>query len=653
MEDAVQLIAVIRTLGTTWRALLLYPPESPMTADAAAQACAAIEEYLQAEPSLRLEVVRGGFVLRGVDGVLATPGVPELADALGSHGIGEIHFVAPPVPAELLALLAAAGRSPHELHEQGGVKQAMAAANAEAIRVVSVVLNKVEALPEVPEDEAEAFLARLAGDPDRLAQWLRSLLTADDEGLVEGLKLLADSAGDVRVFGRTLALAFVELDSDERDRLLESSITLEPLAPILGEMVANLSATELVAALRGGCYGANLLSLSFALDGLPLGDREPEILAETQAALLAADATMADVEFLRRMTELRRSGATEPSIADAQPYYRSAIAASQLTHEQVSAAQTESGQASQLTSQGAAVMLYLLDTADRFETFSALLAALSRAVPPLFEHGGSALALWIFKDVAQRSVATDRPWPTLDQQFNAALETMCGMRSMRALIAAYAADPAALETARELFALGGDAAGHALAAAAMESEAENAFELAQLVLGRRLAEQLAPLATTVDAKRAARLAELLARDSGPTCMQWLAQMVGRPEDQVRLETARGIAAAAGPALAAFMPRLLRDFSPNVASFAARVSGRHATPEVIAMLAARLDELEGDKDITLAREIISALGTSSSPIAEAALQRTAAKGGLLHKGRFAEIRQLAKSALDHRPNREVT
>lgn len=647
------LTTVIRALGSAWRALKLYPAGSPMTYEVAAQACAAIEEYLQAEPSLRLDVVREGFILRGLDGVLVAPGVADLADALALHGIGEVHFTAPPEATEMLALLQAVDTLPLVSQEHGGVQAALNRANAGSIRVVAVQLAKVEAPPEIPEEEAEKFLQELAGDPDRLAQWLRSLLSADDEGLTEGILLLADAAGDVRVFGRTLALAFEELNADDRDRLLESSIHLEALNEVLAQMIANLSATELTAAIRGGRYGQNLLSISYALTAIPLGKRMDEVIGETEAALRAADVSEAEIGSLRQMIERRRAGEPELPLSDSQPYYRAALQAISLTDEQRSAVNADAASHTYLDEHDALVLLYVLDGCDNRVSYGAVLGAIARAVPRLFESGAHDLAIHVVSEIVRRSASTEKAWPGLDVQFASAVEVMSGGRSMHALLAAYATDPASAQTTKQLVALGGEHAARSIAAACIESDAEQGMELAEIVVGRRLAELLAPEAPRVDAEHAARLAELLARDGGPWCMQSLGQMLARTEDKVRMETVRGIASAGGPAAAAFLPRVLRDVSPTVASFSARLFAKDAQPEVVAQYCARLDELEDDKDLTVAREIIKVLAMDKSQSAEESLRRAADRGGLLRKGRSQEIRQLAAQALKGRDAKEAS
>lgn len=645
VDDHVLLSAAIRSLGAAWRALRLYPPGSPMALDVATTTCKAIEDYLQAEPSLRLEVVREGFVLRGLDGVQAAPGIDDLVEALALHGIGELHFIAPPAADELMGLLALVQMQPHQLHEEGGMQKGLAQANVTAIKAVAVTLAKVEALPEIPEEEAERFLQELAGDPNRLAMWLRSLLTADDEGLTEGILTLATAAGDVRVFGRTLALAFGELDADERDRLLESSITIEPLREVMTEMLANLSAVEITAAIRGGGYGASMLSMSYALAALPLGARADEIDRETEEALQAADTHAAQIEFLRRLTSARRAGVAEAPLETAQPYYAAAAAAVVLEPAQLAAAGEGFARGIALDPAGVATLLYLLDSSPDITAYTAVLGAISRAVPALFETGGQALALRVIDEVMHRLASTDKAWEGLDVHFAQAVEIMCGPRSMNAILLRPIEE--AVPIVRSLVSLCGEPAALHLAAASIESTSEHSLETAEQVLGRRLAELLAPSAATVDDNRAAKLAELFARDGGPRCTQALRQMAERPEDRVRLETARGMAAAGGPAMYATMPKLLADSSMNVAAFAARMLGHHQTPEAVAILVARLDEVEGDGDLTLARDIISALAASPQPAVDAALERAASKGGRLRKGKYAEVRQLAADAIKGR------
>jgi len=69
-----------------------------------------------------------------------------------------------------------------------------------------------------------------------------------------------------------------------------------------------------------------------------------------------------------------------------------------------------------------------------------------------------------------------------------------------------------------------------------------------------------------------------------------------------------------------------------------------------MLAKRLIEMDSDKDISTAREIIAVLAASPSPIAGTALEEVAGKGSFMRKGRVAEMRQAAQEALASRKAR---
>jgi len=623
-----------------------------MALQAADAVSVAVEEYVQAEPSLKLDVMRGGFVLRGLDGLLSAPGVPEFADALASHGVGEVHFVAPPSPEEVLSLLGIVQQHPNTLHERGGVQTALTQAGVGSIKVIAVVLSKIETPPEIPEEEADKFLAELAADAGRLAVWLRSLLASDDEGLAEGILVLANAAVDIPTFGRTMAAAFLELDTDERDRLLEVSMYLEPVEPVMVEMLSNLTNVELVAAVRGGSYGKNASTLSYALTGLPVGERADELLIETTSALRAADTEETDILFLERMVALRRSNTAEPPLAQAQEVFPSMVTAIHLAPEQVEHVRADALQHQHLDAKDTATLLRVLDASDTFAAYTSVLDALARSVPHLLEVGELDLAMSIVAEISKRSLSAAKPWPGLDTRFAQATQVTCGKRSMAALLGMPTDDGRAIEYARQLVTLGGETAALNLANSAIETEAEGGMDLAEAVLGRRLPELLAPLAPTIDDTRVRRFAELMARDGGPWCVQALRQLAARPEEKVRSDTARGIGAGGGPAISTIMPSLLRDSSESVQRVSARALGRNGSAEALSALARRLDEIESDKEIGVGREIIGLLATESSPVAETALKQAAEKGSRLRRGRNPEMRRLASEALAARRAREV-
>lgn len=645
MDDNALLSEAVRALGTAWRALRLYPPSSPLPLEAVEAACKAVDAFLQAEPSLRLVVTRKGFVVRGLDDVFAPPGAPEIADALGCHGIAEVHFVAPPMAEELAAMLGAAALGPEELRGRGGMQSVLGEAGPGTIRVVAVALATNEALIEIPEEEADKFLAELAGDSARLAVWLRAVLTYDDESLADGLLELARAAGDPAVFGRSLAKAFIELEMDSKDRLLEVAIGLEPVRRISVEMLDGLTVGDVSAAIRGGRYGTNPMATSWALTSLPIGERFDELVAEVEASLAAADRSEAEIAFVRRMIAARRSDEPERALADAVPAYRSLLQAAALSPEHVSGAGRDATARRELDERGVDTVLALLDSAEDLGAYSSVLQALSRAVPHLVERGRLDLAVRLVRDMSARSADSSKGWPELDSRLGRAVSEACGPRTMAALLEA--ADESAIGAANELVNLGGDAAATSLADAAMASPADDSMRWAERVLGRRLPELLANGVAGAEARHAAALAEVFARDGGPRCLQALDQLVSRPEDHVRRETARGIPAGGGRAVPMFMPRLLRDESQDVAMVAAHTLGRHAPEGSVEILAARLDDLEGDKDIGLAREIVSVLAKSPGEAAGSALSRLAKRRSMFGRGRFTQVRRLARQALDSR------
>lgn len=643
MEDNALLQEVMRSLGAGWRAVRLYPLDSPMTQQATDRVCAAIEEYVQAEPSLKLDVMRGGFVLRGLDEMLSPPGVPELAEVLGSHGIGELHFVAPPDSREVLALFDAARLRPQELEDAGGMPKVLGQHSVTSVRVVPLVLTKVEAPPEIPEEEADRFLAELAADAGRLAVWLRSLLTSDDEGLAEGIEVLASAAGDVDSFGRTMAAAFLQLETSETDRLLEASINLSQIRDVTTAMLANLSAVELTAAIRGGAYGSNVMAMSYALAHLPVGERVGELVEESVQALRAADAPDATVDLLRTMVEVRRAGTPETPLEDSRPELGAIVEAVRSGASRAQTVREQARAALRLDVEGVSTLMHLLELAEDIDAYSGVLDALARSVPRLLEAGDPMLAMQVVRGIGQLSTSANRPWPGLAAQFALATTTACDTHSMAALLRLPERD-GAIEYAKELVAIGGESAAEGLAAAALDSEVEDSMEFAVAVLGRRLPELLAPQATRAEARHAAKLAELFARDASPACMQALGELVGHPEDQVRSKTARGICAAGGLALSSYVPRLLRDSSSSVALVTVSTLAACPSDQAVSLLAARLVELEEPSDVPLAREIAHALAVRPSPVATQALKQASEKGRRLGRGRHADIRRVASDAL---------
>jgi hypothetical protein len=620
-----------------------------MTGQAMQRACHAVEEYVQAEPSLKLDVMRGGFMLRGLDELLSPPGAEDLADALGSHGIGEIHFVAPPQAEELLALYQATLLPPHDLAEQGGMQTALAQAGVESVRVVPLVLSKIEQPPEIPEDEADKFLAELAADAGRLAVWLRSLLASDDEGLVEGIQVLASAAGDVDAFGRTMAAAFLELESDETDRLLEASVTLEGVRDVTQAMLGNLSDTELTAAIRGGRYGENLVGLSYILTELPLGARRDTFARETVHALSAADMPEPQIAFLVQLVAIRRDARAEQPLGEEHPEYAAIARATCLTQEHIDTLGAHVDSRRDLDSAGVSTLFFILDTADELGEYASVLGAIGRAVPHLMGIGSEDLAMHVLREISRLSTTVERPWPNLASAFDAAMRDACDARSMSALLSSDEREKA-IEYAREIVTLGGDTAASGLAAAALDSELEDSMEFAFAVLGRRLPELLAPDAARAEAHHAAKMAELFAADGSPACMQALTELTVRSEEQVRAKTARGIAVGGGRAVGMLMPALLRDSSSGVAMVAVRSLTEHSGDEGVRLLAERLGELGDEADVPLARDIIASLAASTLPVAQEALEQAASKGGLFGKGRHPDIRKMAHDTLELRRER---
>ena len=289
----------------------------------------------------------------------------------------------------------------------------------------------------------------------------------------------------------------------------------------------------------------------------------------------------------------------------------------------------------------------LLDLADDFGAFCRVVDALARTVPLLFEEGDPALAMDVIRRLARGDLAASKPWPELQAHMMRALEEACGARTMSAVLARFECGEQAVEYAKELVSLGGEKAALGLADAVMTSEDEATMSCAQEILGRRLPEILAQRVALVETRNAGRLAALFAVDGGASSLQALQQLAWHPEDRIRTETARAVCAGASEPLARFAPQLLRDPVREVAMVAARALGRRGDDQAVRLLAARLVEFDDDKELMQAREIIGALAASPSEAAGTALKRFSESGSFLKKRKSAEMRQLAKKAVQAR------
>lgn len=642
--------ATVRGIATAARSLRLYPPTSPIPRQSVDAAFQALSAVLGSQPSLTLDVAREGFTCRGTALAASIGGGSELADMLRSHGVQQVLFLPGCGVDELLAFLGVVMHAPESIRAQGGVTSALATAGAAGIRVVTVSLTVAGQMEEPAEGEdVDEFFRDLATDPDKLTTWLAAAAAGGDpRTLAEGLEELERAAGDERErFLATLALAFQRQETDSKDVLL--TIGMDDLGgrEVVGGMIDRLPSTEVSASLTGGLYGKNMLSLSTALTNLPMGGRLDEIIAEVRASLETEGHGSREVEFLDHMVAVRNDPRPEAALVSSDATYAQVAQAARVAAEAVDATRTEVAQSvAHTAAHSVPTMLALLDQQRDFNLYVKSLDALAGIVPRLVRENELQTAVSVLGEIAERENRTSQPWPELTQRLRAAMAAATGRATMSTLVDALSADPDTVSAyAHRILQVADDAGKTAFVEETLARKDDRALALAESLLGRRMIDLLASVAPRASVSQLGPLVRKLADHGDPSAMQAIDAVLRRPDELARVEAAEGLAGTTNPAAVRKLGALLADPSPKVVSAAARALARTRLPGAAEALAERLEALDVDnKDFAIGRELIAALAQSPSPAATAALHHLADRKALIKRGRFVEVQQLAREAL---------
>jgi hypothetical protein len=638
---------IVRGLTAAAKALRLYPPTSPIPRQAAESATMSLAAFLSSEPVLSLKVVRDGLAWSGATVAPGAPGATELADSLRDHGMAEVDFLPGVTADELLTFLAAVIEKPDALRERGGLAAVLVAAGIESVRTADVILTVVDPNAIATTDgEADQFLRELAGDPERVSAWLAVAAKNDPATLAASLEDLARASGDqsLSALVASLSTAFGSQDLEARDAIVGVSLDSGPARDLLGRVFAGVGTADLAKTLCGGTYGRNMLSMSSALSRLPTAERMNDIIAQVKQTLPEFGHGSKELDFLEHMLEVRNSSAKEISLTDAQPLYRQAAELASVDVSQIAGARAGVARdAGRADDSAVATMLTLLDQQQDFGLYCRTLDALAGLVPAVLERGRLDLAARIVSELAARESRSVQPWPELAEKLRAAIGEATSRRTMKALVAAAATDPANLPAAREIMQRAWDTASTAFVEEALAHKPDG-LDVAEHIVGRRLIDMLAAAAPRAQWFQIAPLVARLVVANDPRSQA----AVESSDDASRREVATGLAAAGGPAALRHLGTLAHDPSPEVALTAIRLVGRSTTPGAAAILKARLDELDVDgKDFSLVREIIGALARTPDSAADGVLGQLASRRAFIKRGHFAEVTDLAKQALAQR------
>ena len=638
-----ELEAVVRGVATAAKTLRLYPSTSPIPHQSADAAVTALQSYLAGEPVLALAVVRDGFACGGEPVAVGMPSAADLADLLRSHGVAEVDFLAGCGTQELLGFLDVLGRAPEDVRASGGLAALVTAEAIENIRVTDVALTVAEETMPADVENVDEFLRELATDPNKLAAWIAAAAHGDPAALAEGLaELRRAAAADARL-AQSLATAFEMLDADGRDAILTVSMEPGEVRQLAGSAFGLLPTDAIANALAQGVYGQNMLSLSSALTRLPLAERMRSVFGELSSALEAVGKSAKERDFLDHMVEVRTKGIPEPSLTDADGYRQIAEMA-RASAEEVGEARTAAADEHEVSRRSVDTLLMLLDQQGDFDLYCGAADSVAGTVPTLLKQGDLKLATRVIAELATRATRAKQPWPGLDERLRASMKKAFSASSIKGLLAAVVADPACANEAAELVRHAGDAAYEQVATEAIPLKAPG-LAAAELLIGRRLVDQLAMLAPRLQWYQVGPVARRLACESDHRASEALRGLIGRADEQSRREAAQGLSEA-GSAGVPPLARMLRDSSLQVVIVAARGLARSGATDGARAIGARLDELDIDgKDFLAGREMISALARIPGDESAAVLRKLASRKALIKRGHFAEVQQLASQALD--------
>lgn len=640
--------AVVRSMASAARNLRLYPPSSPIPRESLAQAQDAIADCLAERPVISLAVTRSGFSMAGLP-VASSPAIGDLAQTLRAHGVAEVDVLPGCSTDEVLSFLQVVLTEPEAVRADGGLSTVMVAHGVEHVRVTEVALTVVEAGPASSGGEADGFLAELAVDPGRLATWLGTVTRGDQATLVDGLLELADCSGAEgrSHFLDSLSGAFGALDTEGRDAILGAGVDETAARPLVGELLARMGTDQVADALAGGLYGKNMLSLSNALTVLPLGDRLDAVLHEVRSLLPAGGHTQKEVDFLGHMLAVRSSTAAEAPLVDAEQGYRKVAEVAEVDEEATARARDRTAaDIGRTEARAVATMLSLLDQQSDFDLYRKSVDGLADTVRVLVRKRELELADRVITELTAREARAAQPWPELTEVLSAAIARSLGEPTMTALLEAVAEDASLVPIAKQMLRRGGEAAQSALTAAALALPDGGGLDLAEPLLGRRLADTLPALAASAQWFQVAPIARRLAIASDPRASAALEALLGRGDDQSRREVAKGLAASGSATALPHLSSLMRDESMEVAVAAARLTARSGIPGSGAAIAARLGEIDIDgKDFRFARELIGCLARVPEAAATDALRALVGRRALIKRGDFAQIQELARQALE--------
>ena len=603
----------LRLLSTAAGAARLYPPASPLPAEAVARFTARANEMVGSAGPMRIIVDPHDFRIGDSELGSGNSQIVTLAEALHALQVGQL-IIAPGLgESETAAFVAIVNADPTEVRSLGGPRSALVASGVSHIAVIEVSLRASDETGLLGVDLMTAGLDDIAVEVVAAAErWQRSTGVGEDE-MATAIDRLEAATRELAV--ERVAQALMHLDETSRMKVLAFSLKADTNGARAEGMLS------VVASMKPAAL-ARLLMLVAAqapadprrvAAALPL----PADKARLMEQLLAPTRTGADDaanttagELAEQMAEPRDTGDLERQVAVASPKLSAGRALT--TAVAVSRAHPEP--------EAARAIGDSLAQAARDGAFPAVRGALRRLDELGHEH-------------ALTDAVASAKGALVD---SAVLADVCG---------AVATDADAAIVG-EILSAAGPAGAEALLNAYLRAP-ESQRSLLKPVL-RLLSDSVLGVARSRlrsdDAATAVSILRTLSALGDRRAVPVIAQGLGHLDESVRFAAITALADTNAPEAATSLIKALGHAEPETQRFAVREIGRVRAAPAVQGLTRALEDLNVLRSHELKKEVIRALEQIATPDAERALGRTADRK-IVWGRKSRELRSQAREALD--------
>lgn len=210
-----QIERFVRQLVAASKAVMLYPPASDIPLRSADEAIAALREALAVTPEVILAVSKHGLFFGDLQILPKQEGVTAFALELYNRKLALVRFDPDVTDKELIEFLAVLKQSPDELRTAGGFEAAMASAQIDTVSVVEAQVTLVEQAVEPEESDGVSLETQDLGADSRSSAARRAnisieRLIGDDSAVMSYLSRHSDADGG-EIPLSTLSNRFAEL----------------------------------------------------------------------------------------------------------------------------------------------------------------------------------------------------------------------------------------------------------------------------------------------------------------------------------------------------------------------------------------------------------------------------------------------------------